>query len=150
MSNATPLAEALDRLSSEKQNKMARVMEVAQLLLTGVLFDREFVAGQAKKHSGVQLRQAMLGVGAWHLDCLKRGATLKDWSTALAKELNGNLEETTEPKPKRSESKEDAVLFLIGMKYARNEVEPLVDAAPSNRPSHETVTTVLKQLGERS
>ena len=130
MTDPTPLDEAVDRLIAEKQDKMARVMELSQLLFVGVARERGFVAGLAKNHSGWQLSRAMLAVYHMHRSLSEHGNGLVRWDSALAKELNGNLEETTAPTEQPSQLQEDVIQGLMRLGKKRAEVEEVVLNAP--------------------
>ncbi len=147
LSMTNPLDEAVDKLIAEKQDKMARVMELSQLLFVGVARERGFVAGLAKKHSGWQLSRAMLAVYHMHRSLSEHGNGLVRWDSALARELsNGKLEETTEPKPKRSDAQETALYMLRNLGYKTGEVVGFIESSEQD-DGGQIVASVLKQLG---
>ena len=124
-------------------------MELSQLLFVGVARERGFVAGLAVRYSGVKLARAMLAVYARHRALSVDGTGLKDWSTALAKELNGKLEETTAPKEKLTQDQEDVIQGLMRMGKKRTDVEELVLSIPHGRGVGELMLATMSKLDER-
>lgn len=145
----TDLDSAMDKLLSAREHRMPALMELSQLLFVGVARERGFVAGLAKKHSGWQLSRAMLAVYHMHRSLSEHGNGLVRWDSALAKELNGKLEETTAPKEKLTQDQEDVIQGLMRMGKKRTDVEELVLSIPHGRGVGELMLATMSKLDER-